>query len=81
MQKIVICSVVKWVLSKHALNITTATGNGPANSNVYTCRTCSQFVQGIEGRKSLTGLGFTRLYEMVLKRTSSPRGYSAVHGF
>ena len=66
---------------KTCFDITTATGNGPANVQCIICRTCSQFVQGIEGRKSLTGLGFTRLYEMVLKRTSSPRGYSAVHGF
>ena len=49
--------------------------------SMYTSRTCSQSVHDIKGRKSLTGLGFMRLYEMVLKRTSSPRGYSAVHGF
>ena len=28
--------------------------------SMYTCRTCSQFVHGIEGRKSLTGLGFMK---------------------
>ena len=57
MQKIAIYSMVKWVLSKHAMNITTATGNGPAMSNVHVGRAASSFK--VSRGASLDG---TRLY-------------------
>ena len=78
--------LIKWVLSKHALiyynnyYITTATGNGPANVQCIIHVGLQPVRSRYRGAHVSDRTRLYEAYEMVLKRTSSPRDYSAVHG-